>query len=848
VNAHLRRLENSTMKPTRLVLAFAILAGLLSAQAAGTSPRASNPTKSGKPRKVRPVRPAQDTGAPETIAPADPLRNQAVMNGLIDSLRRAAVQSSRRAADSARRFADSAHHVADSSRDAAIAARHAADSTAKVARSSFSADSVRRVGDSLARIADSTRRVTDSVRRADSTVAARRTWYVALPQGRMPLPQYAQGLRERLVVELRRTGRVRPLTGIDTGSWRDGIWPTARASGAGKLLATTIATDSSGRIACMVRLYDIARAKVVDSLRLEAPGSAAIQTRTLAHRTIASFLPSAQDSACRADSLRTASIAWTIETPRCEMRDTSLARALGQALTDSVRKSPWARLASPRSPGSDSSNQPSESAVSLQSRLGRQSDSAWFISARLVRGQAVAAFDSLLVTSSSIDSLAARLSSQLLRPPATCRTSCLPSTSREVWSVSLQVDSSLRQKSSEFDPVLKSAFRSRTDRQFLSLASGSDPRNADSISRSLGATRHATARLSGADPLWTLDVRIHDQVGGKFDTLVLQRGGPLDRIFPWFARHLAAYGAPAEACPSACRADSIARAARTWAVMPPPGADSFPVGAAMAKALRERGRGRLDTLRDSSGCASPLCVDSLAAARSIERVVWPQLSRRADSSWLLEARIADMASDTWTDSVSLRDTGSAPDALNRIARRFWEKADPIGRCDSCVSTDTLEAALAIPMPSRWQGAPDSLRAPFRDSLVGVFSREGRFQILDTTIFAKPLREGATDKALRCRTGAAFLLGYEASLEQDGWVVKASLVELATDRVAASLEYHDKNRRPDRPSELAPWVARRLLGTETRTEAPSSKWDLPWTKILRLGIPAAIGITSVLLHL
>ncbi|MEN9307529.1 MAG: hypothetical protein RL173_1461 [Fibrobacterota bacterium] len=832
-------------------LAIATLAAMLfmltatPATAATAGPQAQQAGKSKKapPTGIKKSKTPSTTTDP--VIKVDSLRSGPAMARLIDSLRNASADSVRRLLETARR--------ANSDTAGLRRLQKALDSLQRSANTNQGAlDSARRVSDSVQRHSDSLRHATDSVRRIDSATAARRTWYVSIPMGlNIPGP-YAAFLRERFVVELRRTGRVRALTGIDTGSWSEGIWPAARASGAGKILATTLGTDSTGGIACMVRVYDLAQGTQLDSSRSDAPDTGTASARALARNLVSLLLPSPRDSACRADSLRMVSAIWAISVRPFEMRDTLSARAVRDSLVASLRRSPWVSpgsLATPDGCASsvceDSLAKASGATFLLRAALSRQIDSAWTLRARRIRLADGAVVDSHLVTGTSPFMLVRRLAGQLVSPAASCRTRCTPVSGRPVWSVRLASDSASSRNLPRLRELLNAAFRERDDRQFLFPPADLPPAIADSLARASGATIVSASTLSGSDAAWTLTTTLRERPSSRVDTIVLRRGGPASRILPWFARRLSAHGASVEICRNPCRSDSVRRINTLWAVVNDTDSASIKVRTALAGAFPARGK--LDTLSNPDHCATLLCLDSLAASRSITKTVWPTFARGKDSMWTLSARIADMESDTWTDSVTLRDSGASAPVLARLANRFWGRANPRTICDSCVSTDTLEAALAILRPA-FSGAPDSLRAMVRDSMGRILRREGAYQILDTAGLPGDISDPAAMARLRCRTGAAYVLRTDFALEQSGWRLKASLVDARNGEVVASLDYLDKSRRADRPLELAPWAARRLLGTETHATAPSRHWNLPWTKIARLGIPAVVGITSVLLHL
>ncbi len=263
-----------------------------------------------------------------------------------------------------------------------------------------------------------------------------------------------------------------------------------------------------------------------------------------------------------------------------------------------------------------------------------------------------------------------------------------------------------------------------------------------------------------------------------------------------------------------------------------------------------RKMGRIIALPDKLPCLDMPCLDSVAAARSIQKVVWPQVSRKKDSLWTLSARVSDVATDEWTDSVQVSDTG-ALETISPLSSQLWEAIAPKPRaCDSCISLDTLEAALAIVAPA-WVGAPDSFRTAFRDSLSRILSHQGHYQILDTKrvdSLAGNL-DSVSLARLRCKVGAAYVLRSSASLENEGWRVKASVVEISSGKTVASIETLDKNTWPGRPAEMAPWVANKLLGLDTTTTPPKSTHsrDVPWGRMLLLAVPLAIGVWSVVYH-
>jgi hypothetical protein len=463
--------------------------------------------------------------------------------------------------------------------------------------------------------------------------------------------------------------------------------------------------------------------------------------------------------------------------------------------------------------------------------------------------------DSLRVADPIPAHLVERAMNELLPWPISCPR-CIPADSRTAWSFSVSSDSASRGGATALAGAIKTALRDRTDRQFLSLPNPApkDSVAQDSTARALGVRKLAVASLSGNDSLRVLRVQIRDLRTGASDTLVLRRGGPAARVLPWFARHLAAFGAESDpSCGNACKTDSLRAVQASWTVAPPTGTDTA-VNGIVADRLVEtflaRKMGKIISLSDKLPCTGLPCVDSLAGARSIQKVLWPVVGRRKDSLWTLSARVSDVATDDLTDSVQVLDTG-ALEAISRLSSRLWNAVAPKpSPCDSCLSRDTLEAALAIATPV-WAGAPDSFRIAFRDSLTRILSHQGPYQVLD--IHRVDSVEGNLDSAslarLRCKLGAAYVLRSSASLEKEGWRVNASVVEISTGKTVASAEALDKSTWPGRPGEMAPWIARKLLGADSTATPPKSthSMDVPWARILLLAVPLAIGVWSVVYH-
>lgn len=733
---------------------------------------------------------------------------------------------------------------------AQLALARKADSTAR-------ADSTRRV--------DSLRVVADSIRRVDSAAAAARTWFVARPRGDFLSDGFSVRLQERSEIELRRTGRVRIAAGGNPNSSDTGIWNAARASGAGKLLFQSIQGSALGAskpvagVSNFARVFDVASGSELDSTLVQVSDFSDRATVGLARDVVRRLLPTSADSACRADSTLQVNRIWAVAPVRGDGPDSVAARTVEKMFVDGLRESDratWMSTSFPEGCSSprclDSAALAAGAALVLHSQLERRADSTWILSVRIVRSGDDSLVDSLRATDLDPSRLVSRVLPDMLPPPPSCGRSCVRASARDLWTFSLRSDSSLDVRRRELARDLKIAFRARKDRQFLSLRDSAAPGSLDSLARSLGAGKIAVARLSGSDSFWILTAHIRDLRSGRSDTQVLLRGGPHARVFPWFSRHVAAWGAKDDPCGNSCRKDSLRREAETWAVVPPAASDSGaiqPLGA-LVQAFSGRRHGRIDSL-GSIPCRNLLCLDSLAASRSIGKLLWPSFARGKDSSWIMDAWTSDVASDSWLDTVQVKDTGTLDQAMARMSRKVWDSVAPVHVCDTCVSTDTLEAALAV-SNVQWNGGPDSVGKAFRDTLARVIARESSFyQVLERNASDRYPPGLAVDSSARqrlhCRTGAVYVLGSQVSRDSLGWHVKASLMEATTGKVVKSLDYLDKDTLSGRPIELAAWTARHILGTDTTAIAPRHPGRVPWWKIIKLGIPALVGICSVILR-
>jgi len=713
----------------------------------------------------------------------------------------------------------------------------------------------------------------DSARRADSLVSLEarrrsdsleraRTWFVAKPRDFSQSPEFSLHLQTRLALDLRRTGAARPAPGLDTNSGFDGSWKSAKASGSAKMLYTAVYSGAQGSRNAMGWVFDLASGRKIDSAAAKSAGDGALSADRLAEDLLRLLLPSAADSVCLSDSLSMARLTWTVAQPANPSSDSTAAHLLQDSLESGLRRSPlagWRALAW----GSchdlrcfDSTAAAAGIERVLQPTLSHPADSSWVLLLKVVRAKDDSLVDSFRVAATRPFLLAERALPELLRSPVSCVASCARRGSREVWSFAVSADSGNTADREGLFADLETAFRERMDRQFVPTATAvGRSAGQDSAARAMGVQKFAVAEVGGNDSSRTLHLRVVDLGSGVADSLVLRRGGPAKRVLSWFARHAASFGAPQEPpCGNACRADSLRLVRTNWAVAPAQGLDSasdVQFFGQLAEFIPLQRTASVVSLPRGVPCADPSCFDSIASAHRIGKILRPDFSRGPDSAWHLVARVYDVGDDEWTDSVHLRDSGAVPGVFARLAKGVWESLLPAARpCDSCVSRDTLEAALAVAAPV-WSGAPDSLAKVFRDTLARLLSRNGAYQILGlrkVDSLSGDLDSNALAR-LRCRLGAAYVLRTSAALDKDGWRVKATLTEISTGRTVASVETFDKTHWPSRPIELSPWLARRLLGTDSTAAPPPSPhaWSVPWFKIFALLVPLALGAASVISH-
>lgn len=690
------------------------------------------------------------------------------------------------------------------------------------ARAAWTADSVRRV-DSLARIAD-------SARVADSLAILRRTWMVAVVGGASVPPEAVERLRQRIQTELRRRGGIPIGTDPTDSVGETALQGRVGSGGVGGSLRAEIGRDSSGA-------WHVAAATGGRRISFADPARLDRASATIAARIAAIVLPSPAESACVADSIRMSGTSWRLEPVEAPGSDSLVAESVRRAVDSGIRTSERAGPVV----ADDGAGRMADRILSI--RVEMLVDSSWAMRAT-VRDSSRSAIDSFLVASREPAGLVARALPAILAAPAPCGRGESDSPG-PAWAVRVAGEPSVR------DPLERAvarAIRARIDRQFLFFPGGTT----DSVATSMGASRIAEISASGAEPGWVFDVRIRDPRVGVVDSFLLRRSGPRARVFAWVGRRIAAHGVQ-DPDPARCRIDSSGRENLRWAVA---GGRFAPEGDSVAPLLADRfedafkgnAAGRLVALGDSL-CRSRTCLDSVAHEHKVDRILWPFARREAGAGWTIGASVSESGADVVSDSVAVAEKGDLRGALARSAPRVWASMAPRRRCDTCVSTDTLEAAIAVFLPD--SGAiPDSVRRAFRDTVARILAKEGDYQALEfgaIDALARRTTDSAGREALHCRLGAAFALRTGLTRMDDGWYLEMSLVEMPSGRVVTRFGYKDKDFRPGRPIELSAWAARRILGTEPRMEAPVHRGDIPWKKLLKIGIPATLGIGSVILH-
>lgn len=697
----------------------------------------------------------------------------------------------------------------------------AADSLAG-ARMAWVTDSVHRA-DSLARIAD-------SARVADSLAVQRRTWMLDVAGGATVPGEAVARMRQRISTELRRRGGIPIDSDLPDSVGVAALEEKARSSGVGGFLRADLGRDSAGT-------WFVVASTGGKVISFSDPARMDRATARIAARISAVVLPSPAESACLADSVRMSGTTWKLEPVEAAGPDSLAARSVWKAMDSGFRSSERA--------GSVVATDSAGATVDriLSTRMEKLADSSWAMHAT-VRDSSRFAIDSVLVSSEDPAALVPRALAAILAAPASCGGNASPAPG-QAWAVRVVGEPSV---SGALERAVAQAIRARTDRQFLFLSRDTT----DSVAMSMGVRRIAAISVSGAEPGWVFDVRIRDPQAGPVDSFFLRRSGPRERVLAWLGRRIAAYGA-VEPELARCRVDSSGRENLRWAVA---GAGKFFNGDSVAPLVADRfevafkgnATGHLVALADSL-CQSRSCLDSAAYERKIDRLLWPVAQRNGSGGWTVGARVSESVTDVVSDSVAVAEKGDLRAALSRAAPRVWASMAPRRRCDTCVSTDTLEAAIAVFLPD--SGAlPDSLRRAFRDTVARILAKEGDYQALDfgaIDALARRATDSAGRESLHCRLGAAFALRTGLTPVAEGWFLDMSLVEIPSGRVVAKFGYKDKDFRPGRPLELSAWAARRILGTESRMEAPAHRGDIPWKKLLKIGIPAVLGIGSVVLH-
>lgn len=787
------------MRSPRTLLAIATVAALLAPVLVfAASPTAKPGAKSQAMKKKTKLTPAQKT--------ADSLR-------VVDSLRQQVLKADSARADSLRRFAEQ-----------------------------MRLDSIRQA---------------DSLRRVDSIAVAARTWFVAKVRDQSQSPLLATALEAKLGMELERTSRAIRSRAADPATNFEATWNAARGSGATRFLYTTLQVKSDGWREATSWVFDLATRQKIDSVKGIFRADQPLSLRRLTRQFVRALRPSPYDSLCIADSARQASVPWGVAPILAKGPDAILSQMINDSLVQGLRRTAWASWAPFEYRTSceglrclDSSAAAWGANRVVHSSLSRLADSSFALQLLLVRASDDSVLDSTRVLDRSAHRLADRALAALLAPTSSCREKCR-SEVRTTWVATFRPDSVQAANLPVLARSIQDEFGKRLDRQFLTVPWG---RRADSTARALQADKKLEVSVGGSDSAWVFNYTITDFKTSKQTRSMLRRGGPRERIFRWAARRLAGLDTLA-ACPGDCQRDSLEEASATWALVPLHHQDPA-YGPLLSEGLVERflarkNQGKLLSLPDTIPCEGLACLDSVATARSVQRLILPTMVRQTkDSSWLAGLWIRDARGGVWTDSLQLSDTGAPLAAASRMADTLWERLTPRVRCDSCLSRDTLESGIAFALP-RWIGTLDTFARSFRDSFVNVARTEIGYQVLAPRRF-DTLRSGACDslclEELRCRTGASFLVQSEVEQRKDGWTVRAHILELGTWRVVATFEARD-NQPPTlkRIREIAPWAAKRLFGKDATAMAPIQPEKKPWGKIFALFIPAAIGTGSMIMH-
>lgn len=740
------------------------------------------------------------------------------------------------------------------------------------------ADSLR-IADSLVGIgaawrADSLHKA-DSLHRIDSIARIAHTWYVAKVRDFTGSAATGHALQAQLRLALLRSGGLwvaEPAAG-DTCANFECSWKTGLASGAGKLVYSALyrsAADSGWKFSGW--LFDMASGRKLDSAVITIGKAARLDLEATSREMVRNLHPTPAQSRCIADSLAQANTVWALEIPVNRTSDSTMNTRLRKLFHDGFAKSGRARSFSLK----DSVYCPTRGCLDtlaaalganrvVQFDISRLPDSTWRLGLVASQTRKDSLIDSFLVTARTLEGLAHKALPILVGAPASCRSACARSDSKEsklVWSVGpVQADSTRAVAASDLAKRLSDLLAADPRNQFLSLKPLKSFTGIDDLAASQGIQRLVKARLEGSDSLWSLDaIVVNTTTGLPIDSIHISRGGYRGRVFDWFGRKLLEAAHPTLAgCGNLCSEDSAKIANSTWAFAPTRDEIGEPN---LAKLIHDnlidnvvsRRLGKVVTFPDSLACQTRTCLDSIADARGAGHVVWTTLSRSPDSLWMLSARVTEAAIDLVVDSTRQSDTGNPIEALAHLPRRVVDALIPAAaRCDSCVATDTLEDGLAFIEP-RWTDVLDTMQYLFVDSVRSILTREGHYQVRPlsmTDSVYRPWKNGVCDSvcraALRCRTGASVMVTSSLRRDGSGWRVQAGLTDLRTGLEIAKMSSHEHRNDVERLREIAPWVARKLVGTDTTATAPSSRRQLhlPWAKLVALVVPVTAGLVSVM---
>ncbi len=733
------------------------------------------------------------------------------------------------------------------------------------------ADSLRAI-DSLAQLQTALRH--DSLQRAESLQRTNHTWYLATVRDLSQNPVAAGQLLDKIRLQLLRRGSIFLANpgSLDLGNTFEASWNAGLASKAGKLFYAALDRTPDSGWSLTSWVYELSSGKKLDSASVLTNLRGSKGLDEVARLTARKLHPNVEEAKCNEDSLIQARTAWTLW-PVAPSKDSASLSTLLESFTQQMRGSGRASLVPSSVAPNCSSRKCLDSIASalgahrtLQLDLSRAVDSSWKLGLVVSDATTGTLVDSFLVTSKTLDLLASKAFSLLVPAPVTCRSSCQrPDVERSklVWSLKpMGSDSARRLAALALGKKITEAFSVGSQNQFLTLqASPAAGQSEATRSKEQGITRMMEGELKGSDSLWTLAVQVKNpQTDSLIQSITLSRGGYQPRVFAWFARKLVESTHPSPlGCGSPCSEDSAQIATSSWAF--PSTIDHFGADKTLAKLINDnlvgamvsKKLGKVVSLPDTLACQTLHCIDSIAASRGARHVVWTVLSKQADSSWELSARVSEAATDLYTDSTSQSDNGNPIEALAHLPQRTLQALIPSApRCDSCVSLDTLEAGLALMEPT-WKDVIDTLQTTFTGMFSEVLSKEGHFQVIpwsatDSNPYWKTKRcDSACRSNLRCRTGATYMATSSVSRDGSGWRVSAQLIDLRTGEQIAQMTTHEPRNDIQRLREIAPWAARKLIGTDSTGAAPSSRrlLDLPWGKLIALSVQFTAGLISII---